>query len=185
MPEEENKERLFFALWPDPGLQEALAGKARETLGRRRARLTPAANLHITLAFLGETGAEARACAERVAGGLDGEPFTLVLDRLGYWGRRGLLWAGPNTVPAPLADLAEELGRALEDCGFERERRPFRPHLTLARKAPKLPSRMALDPLEWPVERFVLVASRLGPGGPEYGIVGEWPLGRAPDSAAP
>ncbi len=183
MSEESEKERLFFALWPTPGIQEDLASRARETLGERRARLVPAANLHITLAFLGWTGPEARACAERAAGGLDVKAFTLVLDRFGYWSRRGIFWAGPAMTPAPLEALAEGLGKALEDCGFERDQRPFKPHLTLARKASKLPPRMVVDPIEWPVERFVLVASRLSPAGPKYIIQQEWPLGgTVPDS---
>jgi 2'-5' RNA ligase len=73
--------------------------------------------------------------------------------------------------------LAADLGAALAaDCGFERDRRPFQAHITLARKVPKMPGRLAIEPLQWPVERFVLVASELGPGGATYTTVGEWRL---------
>ena len=178
-------QRLFFALWPDPGLQRELARRAAEALGHRRARPTPAANLHVTLAFLGEVDAAARACAEAAAGRVTAAPFTVSLDRLGYWGRRGLLWAGPSQPPPAMAGLAADLGEALAaDCGFERERRPFQAHITLARKVPKMPGRLAMAPLEWPVARFVLVASELGPGGATYTIVGEWPLTDDPPTDA-
>ncbi|HKJ70553.1 MAG TPA: RNA 2',3'-cyclic phosphodiesterase [Gammaproteobacteria bacterium] len=177
MAENPGKQRLFFALWPDPELQAALAERAREALGERRARRVAAGNLHATLAFLGEVDAQARACAEAAAGRVSAAPFTLSIDRLGYWSRRGLLWAGPDSQPPAVEALAADLGEALAaDCGFERERRPFRAHVTLARKVAKMPGRVAIEPLAWPVARFVLVASELGPGGASYTIVGEWPL---------
>jgi 2'-5' RNA ligase len=177
MAETTGKQRLFFALWPPPELQAALAERGREALGERRARRVAADNLHVTLAFLGEVDADARACAEAAAGRVSAAPFTLRIDRLGYWSRRGLLWAGPGSQPPELAALAADLNRALAtDCGYQPDKRPFQAHVTLARKVAKLPGRMAIEPLEWPVARFVLVASELGPGGAAYTIVGEWPL---------
>jgi 2'-5' RNA ligase len=170
-------QRLFFALWPEPGLQRTLADQAAQALGERRAKRLPAENLHITLAFLGEVDAATRACAEAAAGRLAAEPFTLSLDRLGYWPRKGLLWAGPTDQPPALEALAADLNATLAaDCGHQPDNRPFRAHVTLARKVPKMPGRIAIDPLEWPVTRFVLVASELGKGGARYTIVGEWPL---------
>jgi len=178
-------QRLFFALWPAPELQQALAERAREALGERKTRRIPAQNLHITLAFLGEVDPAARACAEAAAGRIAAEPFTLGIDRLGCWGRKGLLWAGPSTTPPQLEALAADLGEALASgCGFQRERRPFRAHVTLARKVPRMPERIAMAPLEWAVSRFVLVASELGPEGASYTVVGEWPLTGEPESDA-
>ncbi|MEF8792056.1 MAG: RNA 2',3'-cyclic phosphodiesterase [Thiohalorhabdus sp.] len=173
----DQRQRLFFALWPDAEIQGALAEHACQALDRRRARRLPAENLHITLAFLGEVDADTRACAEATAAGLSGEPFGLSIDRLGYWPQKNLLWAGPSTTPSALERLAADLGEALaSDCGFEREQRAFKAHLTLARKVPKMPPRIAIEPVDWPVERFVLVASETGPQGATYTIVGEWPL---------
>lgn len=182
MSDSEATQRLFFALWPPPEVQGALARRAREALDGRRARLVPQENVHLTLAFLGEVDAGVREGAESVARTVRSRAFNLTLDRLGYWARRGLLWAGPAHPPAEVADLADGLGRGLSEvCGLERERRTFRPHLTLARKAPKLPSRTVIEPVEWPVERFVLVASELDHGGPAYSIVAEWTLAQAGD----
>ena len=172
MSSSESNQRLFFALWPGADLQTLLAEKAREALGGRRARRTPAENLHVTLAFLGEVSPEARTCAEQAAGRISGAPFTLSIDRLGYWSRKGLLWAGSSTPPPALERLAADLGGALEaDCGFQRDQRPFQAHVTVARKVPRMPGRIAIEPLEWPVERFVLVASELGPNGATYTVV--------------
>ena len=145
-------------------------------MGQRRARRVPPANLHITLAFLGEVAPATRACAEAAAAGIAGEAFELHVDQLGYWRRRGLLWAGPSAAPEPLARLASDLGAALEPCGIPREQRPFQPHITLARKAPRLPSHSPVAPVVWPVRYFVLVASTLQAGGATYTVVNEWPL---------
>ena len=173
----DQRQRLFFALWPDAEIQGALGEHARQALDRRRARRMPTENLHITLAFLGEVDAATRACAEAAADRVEAEPFRLSIDRLGYWPKKGLLWAGPSTPPEPLERLAADLGEALAaDCDFERDSRPFRAHLTLARKVPKMPPGIAIEPVDWVVERFVLVASETGPEGATYTIVGEWPL---------
>lgn len=177
MTDSDGKQRLFFALWPEPGLQQALAAQARRALGERRAKRVSAENLHITLAFLGEVDAATRGCAEGAAGRVAAVPFTLRIDRLGYWPRKGLLWAGPTQQPPELEALVADLGQALAaDCGYRPDKRPFRAHVTLARKVPKMPGRIAIEPLEWPVARFALVASALGTGGASYTIVSEWPL---------
>lgn len=179
----EANQRLFFALWPAPELQQAMAGHARRVLEGRRARFIPTESLHLTLAFLGEVDADTRQRAEYVATGLSAEAFTLIIDRMGYWARRGLLWAGPAHPPPGLEELASVLGQGLQaECGLPRDKRAFRAHLTLARKVPKLPPRMVIEPLVWPVERFVLVASELDRKGPTYTLLREWPLPKAVES---
>jgi 2'-5' RNA ligase len=176
MTEAAAQQRLFFALWPAPDVQQALAARAEEALGHRRARRIPAEKLHITLAFLGEVSAETRACAEAAADSLQGTAFDLAIDELGYWSRRSLLWAGFSDTPPALSRLVTDLAAGLEPCGIPPDDRPFRPHITLARKAPRLPPRRAVEPVTWPVRRFVLVESRLEPQGAVYSVVREWPL---------
>ncbi|MEK7758301.1 MAG: 2'-5' RNA ligase family protein, partial [Pseudomonadota bacterium] len=46
-------QRLFFALWPDPVLQQRLAQAAEALLPRAAGRRVRAENLHCTLVFLG------------------------------------------------------------------------------------------------------------------------------------
>ena len=176
MNEPSASQRLFFALWPGAEVQAALAEAGAAALGRRKARRVAADKLHITLAFLGEVDDRTQACAESVAASLAGRAFDLSLDQLGYWGRRGLLWAGPAATPPALSALVADLGAGLEQCGLPQDQRPFRPHVTLARKAPRLPSHQPIPAIHWPVRRFVLVASRLTPQGAVYPPVGEWSL---------
>ena len=71
---------------------------------------------------------------------------------------------------APLAAAAEALERAAVACGFEPERRPFRPHLTLGRfkhsvPRPKLPE---LDLGRTTLRTLTLFQSELRPDGAVY-----------------
>ncbi len=46
--------------------------------------------------------------------------------------------------------------------------------MTLMRKVSHGPERAVFDPIEWDVDRFVLVESQLTSRGAHYRIVGEW-----------
>lgn len=56
------------------------------------------------------------------------------MSRLGSFGR-GLVWIAPGTDPPWLAEAGVELRKALRDGGIEFDPKPFRPHMTLVRKA--------------------------------------------------
>lgn len=170
-----SRQRLFFALWPDAAVCAALDAAARE-YGRDTGRLMPPQNLHLTLAFLGELTAEQRACMEAVAGTVTGQPFVVILNRLGFWPRPRVLWAGAEDIPAALEDLVAGLNRALASCGYQPETRPFQAHVTLARKASRPPRQIAIAPIRWTVRDFCLAQSVPGERGSEYRVLRRWPL---------
>ncbi len=128
-----------------------LGDEARAHLTREIARLGRAlpgvrwadpANLHLTLAFLGELDGERLAAVGAAAdeAALAVKPFTLEVEGLGSFGPAHaprVIWAGLGGNLQRLSQLYEALAAALEARGFPREVRPFAPHLTLARlKAP-------------------------------------------------
>ncbi|PWG60961.1 RNA 2',3'-cyclic phosphodiesterase [Sediminicurvatus halobius] len=167
-------ERLFFAVQPPPPSRAMLAGSVA-AMGRP-ARRVHADDLHLTLAFLGEVGgteAPSRA-GDRAA--TQAPPFSLALDRFGLWRRRGIAYAAPSRVPSALLALHSALWSALEAEGWSRERRPFRPHLTLARGAVRAPRQVTVDP--WRVEHLLLLASG-PPPAPRYRVLASWALGGA------
>lgn len=168
-------ERLFFALWPDTATRQALAQLNRQcdVLGGRA--MQPA-NLHVTLAFLGNVTAEYRACMSRYADAVRETPFSLSLTRLGVWPQSGIYWLAPEVTPAPLLRLADGLNRAIESCGGRSETRPYRPHVTLRRKVKQAPSGEVSPPIVWSVGDFVLVQSHTHQEGVEYRVVQRWPL---------
>jgi len=175
--------RIFFALWPDPAVAQALdslAAAAHAVCGGRRMRRD---TLHLTLAFLGDVDAAqfdvARAVADEVSHKVGAGGTALRIDRLACWKHNHIVWAGCDSVPDAVAELAEQLGTGLRQRGFKLDRRPFAAHVTLLRNAQcggDLPVPAAFD---WPVREFVLVQSRLGPDGARYEIVGRWPLAQA------
>lgn len=104
-------------------------------------------------------------------------PFELEVIGLGFFPdarRPRVYWAGIQDVEGALSKLYEKLGDALEDLGFGRETRPFKPHLTLARfrgKADRLPPAGEGEDEFFgsqTVNEIVLFKSELRPQGPLY-----------------
>ena len=181
--------RLFFALWPPVGAARKLARialAAASTLGGKATRQN---TIHLTLAFLGEIEEAKLPLLIQTAEGLHAAPFSVEVDRLGYWRHNQLLWAGSASPSAPLNELVDTLRDALAKAGFhvDGEQRRFIPHLTLVRKLPE-PSIPAarpielpeIDPVRWRCTRFVLVRSQTADGGPSYEILADFPLSQHP-----
>ena len=126
--------RLFIAILLDEPCK-SLLGMAQDCLrgGAVQGNFTRRENLHLTLAFLGETG---RVDAVRAAmAEIHSPAFPLTLRGVGKFPRQGgdVWWMGVSENP-PLETLYRQLSEALRRRGFQLESRPFRPHLTLARE---------------------------------------------------
>lgn len=173
---EEKSHRLFFALWPDEPLRARMAPLA-ERVATHSGKPVPAANLHLTLAFLGQVDEGRMGCALRVGEGVAAPPFEMVLDCLGHFRQPQVAWLGPTNPPGALLALAARLAAGLTAaCGFDAESRPFHPHVTLARKVRHGFRRRAMEPLSWRVNEFVLVESKPSTESSRYEVLGRWPL---------
>ena len=122
------RRRVFFALWPQETIRRELLRATRTAVRRSGGRGTPPGNLHITLAFLGPLTEVDLAAAVRVPP-IPSREFTIELDKLGYWPRSRVLWLGASQTPAELVQLERDLWDALVSVGFQRERRPYNPHV--------------------------------------------------------
>lgn len=168
--------RLFFALWPGDEVRRQLEAVAA-ALPRGVGRAVAPANYHITLEFVGPAVNSARECLEAAAGQIPVEPFRLSLGRFGYWAQPRTLWFGPHHLPPELLGLAYKLRDITAQCGLEPETRPYRPHVTLARKVARQPRWPEVRPVEWQVDDFVLCQSVTTAKGPAYEVLKRWPLG--------
>lgn len=179
--------RLFVAAAIDPQVSEAIAGCVSQ-LRMRAETLAPRARItwvhpdriHITIRFIGETD-ERR--ADELAGVLSERipiaPFAITVQGLGTFPPRGaprVLWTGIGDGAESVVRLERDVSAKLESRGVEAERRPYQPHLTLARvrEAAGLNSGAWLREAGQPrfgvshVDAITLFHSRLLPGGPEH-----------------
>jgi RNA 2',3'-cyclic 3'-phosphodiesterase len=178
--------RLFVAIEIPEAVKdgvEAAFAPWREVFPK--ARWVPRENQHVTLKFLGQTWPRlADWVPEQVEAAAAELPrFTVRLQGVGSFpsAKRGrALWAGFENVD-PIGALAAEIEEALID-EFLAEKRPFHPHLTVARSDPplKLPagySGTEFESDEWEVDRVVLFRSHLGRPSPRYEPLARFPLG--------
>jgi 2'-5' RNA ligase len=181
--------RLFFALWPDESMREAMTQATRRAARASGGRPVPAENLHVTLAFLGPVP-ERRLprlaeIARNVAGalgarcdsaGTSAEALELLFDRLEHWRATHLLCALAAEPPARVAALARALQDRLVADGFAPDLKPFRPHVTVARKVLHASAAGKMHPVAWRFTELALIESRTLREGALYSVVESYPL---------
>jgi 2'-5' RNA ligase len=184
--------RLFAGLPAPPPIQALWADRlSRLKRSGPHASWVVPENLHITLKFLGETGAhrleEITAALKEAAAPF--VPVALPFEGVGFFPHERkprVLILRYHRDPA-LVDLFGRVEDRLAPLGYARERRPFEVHLTLARLRRPWPpgeaDRVAADlgTIPWPpfpAAGFVLFESILSPAGAVY-----IPLGRFPEKA--
>jgi 2'-5' RNA ligase len=172
--------RLFVACELPGELAASLAVWAARASGRDPAlRLLAIDQLHLTLAFLGAMSpGQVDDLEAAIAEALRDEPWPSAL-RVGE-----PVWLAPRSPHVLAVEVVDEDGAlgalqtrlvdGLADAvGFQRERRAFLPHVTVARvRRGQAPRDYALDPPPEPVafaaQAVSLVRSHLGPGGARY-----------------
>ena len=165
--------RLFFALWPDDATRAAL-NAAAALLTLRDGRPVAHADLHVTLAFVGEVAESRVAELGAMAATLRPGAFELEISSAGWWRRSRVAWLAPASVPAPLVALATRLH---EGAGITAAAPAhYRPHVTVARGVRRPPGLLASFSVPWAVRSFALIASNSGAVDARYQSLAEWPL---------
>lgn len=152
--------RLFIAVRFTPEIKELLKAAAVQLKQQSvSGNFTDPENLHLTLAFIGESDRISllRDCLDR--SGLP--PFSIALEGFGHFGT--VWWIGIQRSRA-LELLAGKLRSALRESGFPIEERPFKPHITIARNVVASQKiRLAVPPASMPVTCISLMKSeRIG-----------------------
>lgn len=189
--------RTFIALEMNIALQRHLEG-----IGRQVAQALPGvrwldpAGIHLTLAFLGELDDEQLSEAMNASATIAQQvkAFSYRLSRLGIFGsprQPRIIWMGIEEPSGSLVRLHRVLNQELERRGFEIDRRPFSPHLTLARvKSPLTPGeqqelqrllageqRGIASSTDYPASLIHVMKSELSRSGAYYSSLREYRLG--------
>lgn len=122
--------------------------------------------LHLTLHFIGNVPRD-RVAGLAAALPVPFEPFHIPFGVPHSW-PRGLAVLCPQDLPAGLGSLHAALADALQAFGLPVERRDFRPHVTLARKAAGAMPPARAPGFRWPVAAYALMESV---PGAEYRLV--------------
>jgi 2'-5' RNA ligase len=129
--------RLFIAAEIGEPDRAALVDWAREAVGDDRGmRVVAPEQVHLTLAFLGHRSPEEIPALGEVVASFADRPAPALRTAGALWlspRRPHVLTVAVDDRTGALAEIQGEVWDALEELGFERERRPFRPHLTVAR----------------------------------------------------
>jgi RNA 2',3'-cyclic 3'-phosphodiesterase len=182
--------RLFIAI-PVPSDIAARAAAILPTALPGLRRVKPE-NLHVTLAFLGQTPDErigdvteaAREAAAPVS------QFPLAFDRAGRFPERGrprVVWLGIADGAPSVLELGQGVYAALRSRGLRFDDRPLAPHLTLARVPEDATTAEAktvgaaleglpVESLRFEVTDIAVVQSVLSPKGARYTALATVPL---------
>lgn len=181
--------RAFIAADIHPS--EKLVGVLRE-LAQSRAdlKIVKPELLHITLKFLGDTEESlVDEISKKLRESTEGvNKFKIRLQGMGAFPSMSnirVVWVGIEDG-RPLGEIAQKLDSKLGGLGFERDKKGFVPHITLARTRTQrnianvqevLRANAATDYGEYPVDSILLKKSVLCPPGPTYSVVREQLLG--------
>jgi 2'-5' RNA ligase len=136
--------RLFIAVnFCDEIISQILEVQEQLRFRSTKGSFTRPENLHLTLAFLGETPEEKLPALLRIIDDIRSPPFDVAFSRTGCFthSRKELWWIGTEGGSPGLSSLKfihDKLISDLLDDGFSVDVRPFNAHITLAREVRRL-----------------------------------------------
>lgn len=174
--------RLFVAIRPPAPVRQLLRAAMGGISG---ARWQTEDQLHLTLRFIGEVDRHRAGDVHAALGGVHHPPFTLALNGLGCFDRRGFpdaVWAGV-TPHDEMKALHKKVDAALRRVGVPPDERAFLPHITIARMNRNagpvgnlLEEAGGLTSPPFAVDNFLLFESDLTHEAAVYSVVERYPL---------
>ncbi|MFP4084063.1 MAG: RNA 2',3'-cyclic phosphodiesterase [Desulfonatronovibrio sp.] len=177
--------RIFIGIPLPDQYQEMLGSIKKEWDGRFKSKLvwTKPGNWHLTVKFLGEVEESRLPELNEFMQEMVFDSFTLKGSGGGFFGSKGMYrvaWLGLGQDVHSLISLADSIDQGLAALGFEKNKRPFKGHLTLARikdfhrSDPWKELTAYASNLSWPafkVDKVNLWQSFLSQSGPRYEIL--------------
>ncbi len=177
--------RLFTGIAVDP----AQLGPLLKQVDAMRAaypglRWSDRAGWHVTLQFYGMVSEEREHELRKSLQTVQAEAAKVLVQGMGAFERAGVLFARVQTTAA-LEDIERRVVAVGTACGFAAETRPYRPHITLARRKGrgahgKFPRGRDMDAEQkfgsFLAREFVLYESVTGPAGARYEVLERYRL---------
>lgn len=185
--------RVFIALDIPQNAKDVLSETIRQlrSVIPNGVRWVDPQGIHLTLKFLGNVEAsvvdDLLTAMKTASENYQGPRFSLTLSGLGLFPndrRPPVLWAGTDGDLDSLGALQSLVDEAVSRLGFSREKRPFRPHLTIGRVQDGVPQgarhfigeavvKTQLPPIPaWEVDTMHLIRSTLTLQGAIYTSLG-------------
>jgi 2'-5' RNA ligase len=175
--------RAFIAIELSPEIKDSLSTiQSHLKYSGADVKWVATDNIHLTLKFLGditeETCGKIRAVLDGI--GKSTKPFEVGIKDIGAFPNINyprVIWVGIGKGAVESKALAENVADGILKLGFQKEQRPFAPHLTIGRvRSPKNKESLkektgtAQIPVTKPhlVSSIVLFQSTLSPKGPVY-----------------
>ncbi len=156
--------RLFVAIQLSEDIKKSITSTMHDLKKAGvKGSFIPTQNLHVTLAFIGETkdpGAVKDALSR-----ISIKPFRLTLSDMGCFG--DLLWVGVKGNQG-LSGAAKSVRDALDNAGIDYDRKKFTPHITVIRKASGNWKQVQAPKAEMMVKKISLMKSSVKDGKTIY-----------------
>jgi len=165
LPKPSDSQRLFIGLWPTLEVLEKLKQIQRDMSLSEARRCVALEKVHLTLLFLGDVEFRHIEKVSRAFQQIEFAEFNLRLDCTGSWPKSRVGWVGCSCQCAELNRLVTLVRSNMKN--YRRDKKPFVPHLTLARNVTKK-FYSVIDPIDWPVNEARLVRSTLSRKGAFY-----------------
>lgn len=150
-------------------------------------RWTKYGNIHLTLKFLGDTKVSKIEAINKAIQDITDRfsPYVVSLAGIGAFPnsrKPSVVWTGIKKGADEMIRLVNEVESSMEKFGFPREKRPFRPHLTIGRvreiNHPSAMTKALENPTvgeigEFTVDKVSLIKSQLDPAGSIYTTLSE------------
>ena len=148
--------RLFIAIQLSDEMKKSLTATLHSLKKQGiKGNYTPMQNLHMTLAFIGETDRadDIKAAMKSVKY----SPFKISLSETGTFG--DLLWIGAKGNQSMKAAV-RDIRSALDAAGIPYDKKEFKPHITLIRKVNgNVPKNLSFERSEMMVKKISLMKS--------------------------
>jgi RNA 2',3'-cyclic 3'-phosphodiesterase len=176
------KLRLFTGLYLTPEVRQQVANISGTLSGVvEGVRWVPQENLHVTLKFLGSCEQSLiENIIEIMKKASEFLPLDMIVGGVGAFpslGSARVIWVGASDIDGRVEKVHDILEKGAAKCGIPKEKRPYRPHITIgrARKSPvalaqevagRFDSEISLEVVD-----VVLFSSELKSTGAEYTII--------------